>query len=321
MAWLSMLPAHAQAQTAGQKAVGSYLFEAVNSRLEAAAMEISARFVSYVVPIAAIGLTIYIILMGVSVMRGRTATPVMDFAWQTFRIALILSFLVGAGVYGDRVAGTILGVRDAMANVADPSMRSGLLPTLDSISDVLDKKGSEQAAEATRFGFYLSHVVASVLFWLAKVLILLLALIPLLIATVHLYLAIAVGPLAIASLLFPITTKYFDAWLGAVLTAIMTNVAVAVILGFALSIFQHMAARIAPLDLGSANVVSHALDIVIAAILLGYVAWKAADVAAQWVGGASPGNPMGFAASQALGGGVRELASRLSSGRNTIKAN
>jgi type IV secretion system protein VirB6 len=301
---LALLPARAMAQ---DQAVGSFLFNAINSRLQSAALSISARYVDTVTPIVGIGLTIYVMVMGIGVMQGRVAHPIQELAWRLFKVALILSFLVGAGAYGDRVAGTIIGARDWLASVADPSMNSGLLATLDTLSDTLDSRGSQHAAQVTMFGSYLAHLAASIIFWVAKIVLLVLALFPLLIATAHLYLSIAVGPLAIACLLFPITSKYFDTWLGAILVSVMTNVAVAVILGFALSIFQQMANR--PFSVDSANPVSFALDILIVVILLGYTAWKASDLAAQWVGGASAGNPLGLMANQALGSALRSRVS------------
>lgn len=293
----------------GGEAVGSFLFNAVNSRLEAAAAAASGRFITFVMPLVLIGLTIYIMVIGIQIMQGRISVPMQELAWRLFRTSLILTFLIGAGAYGDRVAGTITGLRDVLAAAADPGSNAGILATLNSISDILDQKGSEHAQQVTMWGMAgaaFAHLVASILYWLCKVILIALALIPLLIATVHLYLAIAVGPLAIACLLFPVTTKYFNSWLGAVLVALMTNVAVALILGFSLSIFQRMAAQIAAYDLNSANIVSYAVDMFVVVVVLGYTAWKSADVAAQWVGGGSPGNPAGMALSQVIAGGARK---------------
>lgn len=305
----------------GGQAVASFLFNAVNSRLEAAASAASGRFVAFVMPLVFIGLTIYVMVIGMQVMQGRIASPIQELAWRLFRISLILSFLVGAGAYGDRVAGTIISMRDGLAAAADPGSNAGILATLNDISDIFDKKGAEHAQQVTLWGVIgagFAHFVASILYWLCKVILIALALIPLLLATVHLYLAIAVGPLAIACLLFPVTTKYFDSWLGSVLVAIMTNVAVALILGFALSIFQGMASRIAAYDINTVNPVSYALDILVVLVVLGYCAWKASDLAAQWVGGGSPGNPAGMALSQVVSSGVTKGLSRLRGG-NSIK--
>lgn len=289
--------------------IGEWLFNNIRTYMASFAAAQSAAFITYVMPLVVAGLTIYIIVMGIAIAQGKLQNPVTELVWRLFRLSVILGFLVGSGVYANLVIGGFEGLRDGLAAATSTGDGSSIFARVDQIGNVMVNAGNAAAEEASKsWGVQLELWAVSILYWLAKVIVSICALVPMLIAMVYFYISLAVGPLAIGCLLFPLTSRYFDAWLGTVLVALLTNLAVAVVMSATLNVFQSIAASMAAKQ-GVANPLSVALDVLLATAVLAYVAWKASDLAAQWVGGSSLGNPMGLMASSAASAGVGAAAS------------
>lgn len=271
--------------------IADFLLNGLRDALAAASGQLSGAFIAYVVPLAGAGITLYILVIGIAIARGTVQAPVQELTWRIARMAMIMALLVGTGAYGYVVAGFFEGLRDGLSAAATGNgtpIQAALNETGNQLVE-MGNKAAERASHATFFDWELTTI--ALLYWGAKAILFVLALIPLLLSLAYFYLSLAVGPVFIACLLFPVTAKYFDAWLGTVVVATLTHVAVAVVFGFANSIFARLLQVVAQKE-SSANPLSLALDTAIAVVILAYAAWKAGDWAAQLAGGSSIYNPL-----------------------------
>ena len=279
--------------------IAQYLFANLEQVLRSVSTAKAAAFIGYVIPLALAGLTVYWMVFGIQVARGAVQAPMQETVWRLFRQAFICSLLTGAGMYDSWVVAAFEGLREGLSAAA-----TGGYPSPYVAMDEFGNKLMEESRKATTLAadsilLDVEHYWVAFLFSLCKIVLVMALGIPLYLSYGMFYLTLAIGPLAIACLLFPPTTKYFDSWLGALVTSMLTNVAASLIIGVALGVLLRLAASVGS---DMVNLLSNAIDALIATAVLGYLGWKSSDLAAQWAGGSSFSNPFGlpgFAADQA----------------------
>lgn len=298
----------------GGAGIVEWLLTGLRTAMSNFADRMSGTFISFVLPLAASGLTIYLLITGIQIAQGRIQAPLQEIVWRMLRLASIAAILVASGAYAFYVVGALEGLRDGL--VATITGGPPADNAIDLIAGDLMALGNEYADQASQSLLINVEVwIIAALYWAAKLVLQVFSALPLAISYTWFYLSISIGPLFIACLLFPVTARYFEAWLGTTLVAVMTHVAVALVIAASSSFFSQLA-QLAQQKKGAVNPLSLALDVFIATLLLAYMAWKAGDLAAQWVGGTSVFNPMdrGFftgpasAATAAARGGAHSAA-------------
>ncbi len=266
-----------------------WLFTEIEKLFRTFAIERSAAFASYVLPIVSVGLTIYIIILGMQIARGAIQNPTQDFVWKMFRASVICAFIVGSGLYGDYVIAGFEGLRNELAAVA--AKGTSFYEVVDDISFELTTAGKKHVDVAQNSGVFINipRYIAAACFWVMKLCILFFAALPLLLSYAYFYMALAFGPLAFACLLFPVTAKYFESWLATIITALFTYVVVSAIIALALVVLKNLiAAGNKELGLGSGfDFLTAAINQVVMFVVICYLAWKASELAASIVGGSS----------------------------------
>ena len=247
-------------------------------------------------PIALIWLTVWIANYGQATMRGEASDSLSVFGWKVVKVSFILAFALGSGTYMDLVAGTANGMQDSMATVfvrsgyADsaPGTVFGALDTANDLANGLLKKLWGDAG-ITR----LDLVLASLIFSAGTIIFMAFGLIVTIMAKMILTFGLAIGPIAILTLLFKPTAKFFDAWLSFMLSAVVLSWFVFFALGLSFYVEEHL---ISALDLsgafspdGAVNALEGAGTYMTFMLALSVVLWQAPHYASALTGGATVG--------------------------------
>ncbi len=258
------------------------------------AARVSADLAAGLVPVALAGLTIYIAIFGLAVMRGEAPEPIGTFAWKMVKVMAILTFALPGLFYTGNVVGWAMGLQDGLANLF-LAPRGAAAATAFMALDLANTAANEQLALLWRDAsmFRLDLVLASVLFSLGTTILLVLGAFVGLLGKLILTFALAIGPLAILCLLFKSTARFFDSWLSFMLSAIVLSWFVFFALGMSLYVAERVVAAIrdgnafvagAPNAVGALEAAGTYLSVM---CLLGIVLFQAPSLASSLTGGAS----------------------------------
>ena len=268
-----------------ENAVGSY------------ATTISSTLATSLIPIAVTGVTIYIFMMGWAIARGEVQNSMSSTIGKAFKISVICAIALGGGTYQSVVIEFINGIEGIfVAAIGGTNVQtgSGMVGQLidNSIFPVKTLAGKLFTDANNGWIPNITLIVCGIIAVLAQILITIASLIPLLVAKVSVALLLAVGPAFVLLALFPATVRFTEAWLAATLAAVMAVIVIAAVVGFMPAFINYYANRILT-NYGAANPVSDTTGLLVVALVLAYIAWRASEFGAQIIGGPTLGNPMG----------------------------
>jgi type IV secretion system protein VirB6 len=291
--------------------LGVWLSQFLNGYVARVSGDLSTALVG----IATAWLTVYIANYGYAVVRGEVQEPLSVFGWKMVKMAFILGIALSGGRYMDIVFSTANGLQDSMATVflrggpynqSAPTTVFGALDTANNTAnDIL--KDLWRDAGITR----LDLVMASVTFSLGTIIFLLFGAFVTLLSKVILCFALAIGPMAVLALMFKPTSKYFDAWTGLVLSAVVLAWFVFFALGLSFFVAQNILDSLrlsgAFTAGGVVSAIEGAATYLTFMVMLAVVLYQAPHLASQLTGGASiqTGGQMaaaGLAVQRLLGG-------------------
>ena len=160
-------------------------------------------------------ITVFIVLWGLALWRGLINEPLSDGVARVFRIVLVGTIALGAGVYGPVIASFIYRTPAELATVV---AGAGVLPEL--VMDAALSRGDDIASAYMRLiswtslGSSLVAFVTAFIVWLFTAFVVLYGAALIVLSKVILGIVIALGPLFIALLLFDTTKRFFESWLG-----------------------------------------------------------------------------------------------------------
>ncbi len=269
-----------------------WIGESVDAALSAFVNTTAGTTASSIVA-TAVGLTtFYYVLLGYQMIAGRVAQPASQFFISVTKFLLISAFALNAENYLSWVVGSLRGLESGLA-----AAWSGSEVAPSSVYTVVDNalgKGWgiagdlwEQAANRSwdEIGMSMGEYFNSVLIAVATLIVALPAGAMIVVAKAALTLLFGIGPFFIMALMYPVTAKWFDSWLGQVLTNIFSIALLAACLSFAVKIFEVFVTTV---DLNSEqNPLFTSLQIVTLAIVLMYLLRRANDIGAALAGGVS----------------------------------
>lgn len=290
--------------------LGTWLTDFLTGYVAGVVATVSAALV----PIALLWLTVYIANYGYAVTRGEASDPFATFAWKMVKMMFITAFALGAGTYMSTVFATADGIQDGMATIfIKGAAYSGSMPTtvFGSLDAANDKANALLAVIWGDAGMWrLDLVLASIFFSLGTAIFLILGTFVALLSKVILAFVMAIGPMAILTLMFRTTAKFFDAWLSTVMSAVVLAWFVFFALGLSFyvveKLLQSMDAAGAFTAAGAVSAVTASVTYLVFMVLLGLLLYQSPQLASALTGGASirTGGALaaGLVASRTLGG-------------------
>jgi len=322
--------------------VAHWLLEDIVTTITTYANESSATMVGIIGPVAASLLAIYVMLWGAGIASGQITEPFTDGAKRIIRMCAIIAFALTIGIYQGTVADFFLNAPTAMAT---EMAASGSTSTSDpaSIADVLDEslgKGIEIGNKAWQQGDKknslvppsmagLGYYALAIMIYLSVAIVVAIAAGIIFVAFVAMALLLAVGPMFILLAIFPQTKRFFEAWIGQVVTYAILFVLVAVCVGLTFSLFAKFLNDLPSAEwqetvINTIKIVTAAVAVVavllqtrsMAAGLGGGVALSAQNLAGRLAGGATSLTRVGMTGLS--GRGIYALASGRISGQSAV---
>ncbi|WP_232447252.1 type IV secretion system protein [Burkholderia ubonensis] len=249
----------------------------------------SAALSSSLVPVVVTALTVWVMAYGFAVMRGEASESIPTFSWRAAKIAILLAIALGSGIYQETVLRDVeTGTAEMAQTVAEAgggmcagnpgavtgASASSIYTSLDCYDALIGSVATADmthAAQAglTDVGAALGYLLSALIVILGGGAFLLVACFETILARVFLDLVLGLGPIFIACGAFEPSRRFFDAWVGKVVTYCLLQVLIAAFLGVALSVFSSEMQALTNLSTlptapGSGNLYSSAVNALLA---------------------------------------------------------
>jgi type IV secretion system protein VirB6 len=249
----------------------SGLFTAIGGTLEngmsSYVTNVSSALSSALVPVVSTALSIWIIAYGLAIVRGEAHESVPAFAWRGLKVALILAFALGSGVYQQQVVTAISGATSGLAQTiqkaanttgqGNPGCASsggatvtaasaaGIYQTLDCydqqidlVLDAYSEKASHEGLSPSGFVSAIGDIVCGLVAAVGGTIFIIVLAFEVAMARMLLDLVLGLGPIFIACAAFSSTARFFEAWTAKVANYVLLQILVAAFLGMALTAFS-----------------------------------------------------------------------------------
>ena len=203
--------------------------------------DISTRCVAEITPVVTVGLTLSFITYGLLIMRGAVGMPVSEFLWKAFRIAIIVNIALAGGLYQSEIAGLISTLPNDLATalIIKPSQGATAASLIDEAAGVGFDCAGMAFNKAGIFSFEgLTYCLIGVLVSIMTAVLVAVGGAFLLMAKIALSILAGLGPLFIVALIFPVTARFFDLWLGQVINYVLLVVLYAAVFGLMMDIYK-----------------------------------------------------------------------------------
>lgn len=173
-----------------------------------------ATVASAIAPAAYTLAGVYVILWGISYLRGMATEPIMDSAIRIFKVVLILGIGINLMQYNTLIVDTFMNSPEQMALALSPtSTGTSLAASLDHVLYTGFKIGDRFWAEASVFSSNIGLYIAAFLVWVLVLAVTAYAFFLIALAKIALSFILALGPIFIVSLLFQPTASFFSSWI------------------------------------------------------------------------------------------------------------
>jgi type IV secretion system protein VirB6 len=286
----------------------SGLFTAIGGTLENGmstyVTSVSSALASALVPVVTTAVTIWVIAYGLAIVRGEAHEPVPAFAWRGLKVAAILAFALGSGIYQQQVVAAVSGATSGLAqtiqnaanttgggnpgcgSVSGSSVTAAsavsIYQTLDCYDQQIALVLDAYSEKATHEGLSPSGIAAAIgdtacgfVAAIGGSIFLIVLAFEVVMGRMLLDLVLGIGPIFIACAAFPPTARFFEAWTAKVANYCLLQVLVAAFLGMALTAFS---TELAPFQVTTSAPGANASSLVAAgqAALEASAAWGAA---------------------------------------------
>ena len=239
------------------------------------------------------GVTLYITMTGYAISTGAVESPFWTFLKQCFKIIVIAFFALTADGYIDGVMSAINELERGLSQAMNVSNNTPM-----SIYQILDQSMSnslelvriafQRSNEAGwRLGSALGWAIVGIIVTISAVFITVLGGAVVIVAKFSLAVMLALGPLFIVSLMFPVTAKFFDSWFSQVMNYILTIVIMVIVMNFAMRLYDSLILNVDFSGNGYINPMFAALQIAALSGVLCWIIMQAGGMASGLAGGIS----------------------------------
>lgn len=254
---------------AAEITIFAYIGKTIESTLDVFVTTTSSNMITGIAPLTLAAVTLYLTIYGYLVMFGHIQEPASDLFKKCAKIILIAVFALAVGAYQSNIVQSFRGLESGLSTIVHHGDASNIYEVLDNTFSggmTLVEKAFDKANE-----FNILTAPATVLGWLINGLLISLATIILtvvaagyiLLAKVALSMLFGIGPIFIMCLMFPAIMRFFDTWVGQVITYILIIVLMATAMAFALKIFDAFVTKV---DFADPN--QHALTVAVQLLVI-----------------------------------------------------
>ena len=196
---------------------------------------------SWLSPTVAVLITIYVILWGVSMMRGAIQEPMWDGIIRIFKIITITGIALNVANYSTYLGNFLEHGADEVSQklITAPGAPQSQAEKTDLLDNALSSgfaAGNEAWHTVGISGYFIAMALWAATFVLCLIAAFMIALVKIAIAVL-----VAIGPIFIVCVMFDSTKKFFDQWLGQVINFMILEVLVVAGMALLFSIFQRYA--------------------------------------------------------------------------------
>jgi type IV secretion system protein VirB6 len=207
--------------------VYSYVAEEITKVLKKVTGGAVGGTISLITGTVVIMMTIYYMVMGYQIMVGGVQNPLADFIKSGVKFILIATFALSADNYNNYVVSAFWDLQSGIAS-AWSSQNVSAYQYCDATMDLALNRATNFFSidglinSDTSFFDSLRYFVLSIFMIFAALVVTLPAAAMILLANATMILLLAVGPLFVVSLMFPVISNWFEKWFAQIMTQIFT---------------------------------------------------------------------------------------------------
>lgn len=272
--------------------VFQFIGEAVLSATDAFVTPTAGHLMESLKVVAASGLTLYLVITGYAVISGAVQSPFWNFMKLFMKVALVSFMALTVDGYTNVVMGSLKQLESILVSGMSGGSSGDIYAALDhSLGKGLELVLTcfERAAEAG-----IAHIISAAGWLIAglvvgagSVMVSILGAGTVIVSKFMLSVMFALGPVFVLALMFPVTAKFFDSWIGQVLNFIITLAIMSLVTAFAVKAFD---AFLTPASFSGSSDINPMFAAFQIAALTGVLIWitlQASSVAAGLAGGVS----------------------------------
>ncbi len=207
---------------------------------------LSSRVVSiiaFISPVVTAMMAIYVILWGISMMRGSIQEPVWDGILRILKIVTITGIALNAGNYNTYLASFLTHGADELSTTLINGSNAQTENQQTQVLDIALTKGYNAGQAAWQAGGLsdVGDLFIALLIWLSTFGATAIAGIMIALSKIVLTILVALGPLFIVCTMFDATKRFFDAWIAQCLNYLLVEVLVIAVLTLLIQIFDAFA--------------------------------------------------------------------------------
>ncbi|MGY4831815.1 type IV secretion system protein (plasmid) [Sphaerotilaceae bacterium SBD11-9] len=220
-------------------------FTELNTALGSYVGDVASNIIGAITPVATTGMTIYVILWGLSMMRGLISEPLTDGIFRIVRLAVVTGLALNIGLYSSFIANALWNSPDALAAYVASGYSSGTsnVSFLDSLMSRMYDLGDAYWQKANASSGMLpipdlGLTAIAILVWVMGVVATAYGAFLLALSKLALAILLGVGPLFVLMTMFEGTKRFFEAWIGQALNYVFLVMLTSGVIKLILTILQ-----------------------------------------------------------------------------------
>ena len=255
-----------------------------------------AAFMPPLTSFTTILVALYIVVTGVGIVTGAIRQPFLTFLKQAAKIMLITAVALNVTNFGTYVLDFFRGLQVGLTNVLNPtSAGAGIYAALDATvgrgfgvaAYCFDMAGEGGLLDSVFSAQTYRWAIAGLLIGAATIATTVVGGVLIIVASFALALLFSIGPLFVLLLIFPLTSRFFDAWISQVIGFVLTVVLIGIVMGFVIVVFDKFLLAITFEGADAVNPFVAAGQVVILCAALVWMTFKSQQMAGMLGGGFS----------------------------------
>lgn len=225
--------------------VFSYIFDQIESPLLQVLGTIMTTLVAYAAAPVQTAVVIYIALTGILILRGHASEGIGSLVSRAIKLSIVVWFATNGGEYATWVNDFFLVSLPNDITQAVSSVGGGTSISANSF-DILLLKSFDSGLQVWKLlhWYDIGEKAFVILFWAVSIMACVVTFAIWAISHISLAVFVALGPLMLPLVLFPVTKPIFERWIGAMISAVIVQVVTVILLTLTLQVEAMLVAQL-----------------------------------------------------------------------------